>query len=53
MRDFYVNIDGYGVTKVTRAYTYGGPTLAIKTLNKNFDINIKDYVTVDFLGLKK
>lgn len=53
MRDSYVNIDGHGMTKITHAYAYGGPTLAIKTLNKNFDLNIKDYVTVDFFGFEK
>lgn len=53
MRDSYVNVDGYGMTKVTHAYAYGGPTLAIKTLNKNFDLNIKNYVTVDFIGFEK
>lgn len=53
MRDSYVNVDGHGMTKVTHAYAYGGPALAIKTLNKNFDLNIKDYVTVDFFGFEK
>lgn len=53
MRDSYVNVDGYGMTKVNHAYAYGGPILAIKTLNKNFDLNIKDYVTVDFFGFEK
>ncbi|NMM63683.1 LCP family protein [Clostridium sp. P21] len=53
MRDSYVNIDGYGMTKVNHAYAHGGATLAIKTLNKNFDLNIKDYVTVDFFGFEK
>lgn len=53
MRDSYIVIDGYGKTKITHAYAYGGPALAIKTLNKNFDLNIKDYVTVDFYGFEK
>lgn len=53
MRDSYLNVDGHGMTKVTHAYAYGGPLLAIKTLNKNFDLNIKDYVTVDFFGFEK
>lgn len=53
MRDSYVNIDGHGMTKINHAYAYGGPALAIKTLNKNFDLNIKDYVTVDFIGFEK
>lgn len=37
--------------KVTEAYFYGGPTGAVETLNKNLDLNIKDYVTVDFKAL--
>ncbi|KHD35740.1 LytR family transcriptional regulator [Clostridium acetobutylicum] len=53
MRDTYVNVDGHGMTKITHAYAYGGPQLAIKTINENFNLNIKDYVTVDFYGLEK
>jgi len=37
--------------KATEAYFYGGPTGAVETLNKNLDLNIKDYVTVDFKAL--
>lgn len=37
--------------KVTEAYFYGGPAGAVETLNKNLDLNIKDYVTVDFKAL--
>lgn len=47
-RDTYVNIDGYGLDKITHAYSYGGPELAIKTLNENFDLNIEEFVTVNF-----
>lgn len=53
MRDSYVNVDGHEMTKITHAYAYGGPILAIKTLNKNFDLNIRDYVTCDFFGFEK
>lgn len=53
MRDTYVNIDGHGKTKITEAYGYGGPQLAIKTLNENFGLNIKDFVKVDFFSLEK
>jgi LCP family protein required for cell wall assembly len=53
MRDSYVNIDGHGMTKINHAYAYGGPTLAIQTLNKNFNLNVKDYVAIDFAGLEK
>ena len=37
--------------KVTEAYFYGGPTGAVETLNQNLDLNITDYVTVDFKAL--
>lgn len=53
MRDTYVNVDGYGMTKITHAYAYGGPQLAVKTLNENFGLNIKDFVKVDFFSLEK
>lgn len=53
MRDTYVSVDGHGKTKITHAYAYGGPQLAVKTINENFNMNIKDYVTVDFFGLEK
>jgi len=52
MRDTYVNVEGHGMTKITHAYAYGGAALAIKTLNSNFDLNIKDYVAVNFEGLQ-
>ena len=47
-RDTYVNIDGYGLDKITHAYSYGEAPLAIKTLNKNLDLNIEEFVTVNF-----
>ena len=37
--------------KITEAYFYGGPAGAVETLNKNLDLNIQDYVTVDFKAL--
>lgn len=47
-RDTYVNIDGYGLDKITHAYAYDGPKLAMSTLNKNLDLNITEFVTVNF-----
>lgn len=47
-RDTYVQIDGHGLDKITHAYSYGEAPLAIKTLNKNLDLNIKEFVTVNF-----
>lgn len=48
MRDSEVYIEGYGYDKLTHAYAYGGPSLAVRTINENFDLDIEDYVTVNF-----
>lgn len=53
MRDSYVDIEGYGNDKINHAYAFGGPELAINTLNRNFDLNIKDFVSVNFSTLPK
>ena len=53
MRDTYVKIKDHGNTKINHAYAYGGPQLAIRTLNENFNLDIRDYVTVDFFNLEK
>lgn len=52
MRDTYVDIPGRGMDKINHAYAFGGPELAIKTVNQNFDMNIRDFATVDFVGLE-
>lgn len=50
-RDSYVYIADHGYTKLNHAYAYGGPELALSTINKNFDLNVKDFVTVNFSAL--
>lgn len=47
-RDTYVDIDGHSLDKITHAYAYGGPELALSTINKNLDLNITEFVTVNF-----
>lgn len=47
-RDTYVDVDGHGLTKITHAYAYGGPALALSTINRNFDLDITEFVTVNF-----
>lgn len=34
--------------KINAAYSYGGAALAIKALNENFDLNIEDYISINF-----
>ncbi len=48
MRDIAVEIEGHGKNKITKAYFYGGPELAVKTINQNFNLDITEYATVDF-----
>ena len=53
MRDTYVNIEGKGMDKINAAFALGGLQLAIKTINQNFDMDIQDYINVDFFGTAK
>lgn len=47
-RDTYLLLTGRSLDKVTHAYSYGGAELAVSTLNANLDLNIEEYVTVNF-----
>lgn len=51
MRDSYVNIPDRGMDKINHAYAFGGPQLAIKTINENFGLDISDYMSVNFTSL--
>lgn len=51
-RDTYVDIEGHGLDKITHAYAYGGPELALSTINRNLDLNITEFVTVNFDTVK-
>ncbi len=53
IRDTYVNIPDRGMDKVNHAYAFGGPELALRTLNSNFHLDIRDYATVNFTTLPK
>ena len=47
-RDTLVYIPGKGYDKVNHSFAYGGCELLLKTINKNFALDIKDYAIVDF-----
>ncbi|SUY45829.1 cell envelope-like transcriptional attenuator domain-containing protein [Clostridium putrefaciens] len=51
MRDSYIFFGDDKVNKLNYAYHYGGPELSVKTINENYDLDIRDYVKVDFNGL--
>ncbi len=54
-RDCFLEIASKTPTtqKFTHAYLLGGPTCSVETLNRNLDLNIKDYASVDFMALTK
>ena len=47
-RDTLLDLSEGTYQKCNAAYSYGGPVLAINMLNMNLDLDIQDYVTVDF-----
>ena len=53
MRDMYVSIPDHGKNKINAAYSYGGASLLIRTIQNNFDIKIDRYASVDFFSFIK
>lgn len=47
-RDTYLDIGDGKFRKCNAAFSKGGPQASISMLNKNLDLDISDYVTVDF-----
>lgn len=52
-RDTYVEVPDHGYTKINHSYAYGGYSLALSTLNVNFDLRITQYVSVNFYAVTK
>lgn len=52
LRDCYVYIPGHGSAKLNAAYSYGGISLLLQTIEYNFNIPIKNYASVDFEAFK-
>ncbi|MDO4519581.1 MAG: LCP family protein [Eubacteriales bacterium] len=50
-RDTLLNIGSDTYAKANAAYAYGGPEQAISMLNRSLDLNITEYVTIDFNAL--
>lgn len=51
LRDSLVEIDGHGQSKLGHTFAYGGVGLTINTINKQFDLDVQDYVIVNFENL--
>lgn len=50
-RDTYLDLTNGKFNKANAAYSAGGPQQAINMLNKNLDLDIQYYVSVDFAAL--
>lgn len=50
-RDTFLNVKDDTYNKINSAYSYGGPKNAIAALNKNLNLDIVNYVSVDFGAL--
>lgn len=48
MRDSLVDVPKHGQTKLCHAYGYGGAQMMLQTINEDFDMNVKEYMVVDF-----
>ncbi len=53
MRDMYVDIPGREWQRLNAAYAYGGPQLLFDTLERNFDVDVDQYVRVNFANFRK
>ncbi len=54
IRDSYVVIPNKDKKdKINHAYAFGGPKLALETLNENFNLNIDKFISVNFSSLPK
>lgn len=48
MRDMFVEVPGYGKTKLTHACQYGGAQLTVDTIEMNFGIKIDAYAKIGY-----
>jgi len=49
-RDMYVNIPGYSKNKINAAFAFGGPPLAVRTLENLTGVGMDHVVLIDFEG---
>lgn len=51
-RDSYVPVEGHGSTKINAAFSYGGPSLLVQTVEQYTGLYINHVAVVDFHGFK-
>jgi LCP family protein required for cell wall assembly len=52
-RDSWVEVPGYGMTKINAAFSYGGPSLAVQTVERLTDVHIDHLAVVDWDGFRE
>lgn len=52
-RDSYVNVPGYGMTKINHAFAYGEYPLTKKTVEQFLDIDVDFYAIVDYDAVRE
>ncbi|MDD7446658.1 MAG: LCP family protein [Clostridiales bacterium] len=51
-RDMYLTLpNGAGGNRINAAYSFGGPLLALKTVNETFELNCQYYAVVNFKSM--
>ena len=53
MRDMYLPIPGRRDNRLNAAYAFGGASLVMRTINDNFDMDLEQYVVVDFIAFER
>jgi LCP family protein required for cell wall assembly len=52
-RDSWVDVPGYGMAKINAAFSFGGPSLAIQTVERLTDVRIDHIAVVDWEGFRE
>ncbi|MGN1346250.1 MAG: LCP family protein [Eubacteriales bacterium] len=52
LRDSLVPIEGHDWNRLNTAYFFGGVGLAINTINQLYDLDIQNFIVIDFNGTK-
>ncbi len=53
MRDIWTPMYGRAPQKINACTVFGGPTLTMRTLNEDFNMNIEDYVLIDMQAIEE
>lgn len=51
-RDTWVSIPGHGMAKINAAFSFGGPRLLVRTVERLTKVRIDHYAAIDFAGFK-